>query len=308
MGEADGGASGDARPTRARRNGSAVALSLRAAAAVALVFLAAVIVTSPAVVYGEAQPLELSAHSGDASPHAQRGGRIYYLSVVHERRAPWDVVADLVIHNDARAPRVASSPGPRSAPGDDLSRQAATDAWQAAQRDTLGRVDTVEPPVWPAVGHLHGDSAGLAYLLRYLDVLLPGDVTGGTDVAATGVISTTGSIEPIGGLEEKLGAARSAGVRVTFVPATNDLDAVPNTTARVPDFDTAIARAGLWSWQPTVAASAPYATAGAEARDAQGSSVVGVSSPADALAWLCGYTGRTAPCDATAVLLAHETS
>lgn len=289
-----------------RGGGSAVALCVRAVVAVALVLLVAVVVTSPAVVYGEAQPLELRAASGDVSAHGARGGRIYYLSVVHERRAPWDVVADLVGRIDANAPRVAASPGPDSAPGDDLSRRAATDAWQAAQRDVLGDVERVEPPVWPAVGHLHGDSAGLAYLLRYLDVLLPGDVTGGVDVAATGVITTGGSIEPIGGLEEKLGAARSAGVRVVFVPALNDLDAVPNVTTAVPAFDAAVARAGLWSWEPAVVATAPYATAGTRARHSGGTSVVAVSTPADALAWLCGATGRTAPCHAAAVLLAHE--
>jgi hypothetical protein len=280
---------------------------VRAVIAVALVFLVAVVVTSPAVVYGEAQPLELSARSGDTGGLGTHGGRIYYLSVVHERRTPWAIVADLVGRTDANAPRVAASPGPDSAPGDDLSRQAATDAWQAAQRDVLGAVEQVEPPVWPAVGHLHGDSAGLAYLLRYLDVLLPGDVTGGVDVAATGVIAPDGSIEPIGGLEEKLGAARSAGVRVTFVPALNDLDAVPNDTAVVPAFDAAVARAGSWSWEPTVAATAPYATAGARGRGTTDASVVAVSVPADALAWLCGYTGRTAPCHAAALLIAHET-
>ncbi len=320
VGEAVGSACAGARSERGRgghggRAGHGAAstawLCVRGLVAVALVFLVAVVVTSPAVVYGEAQPLELGTLSTSSNPPgsgARHGGRIYYLSVVHERRAPWDVVADLVGRSDASAPRVAASPGPESSSGDDLSRQAATDAWRTAQRDVLGDVQSLTPPLWPAVGHLHGDSAGLAYLLRYLDVLLPGDVTGGTDVAATGVIANGGTIEPIGGLEEKLAAARSAGVRVAFVPALNDLDAVPNASGAVPVFDAAVARAGLWAWQPAVVTTAPYATAGARARGTTGTAVVAVSVPADALAWLCGYTGRAAPCQAAAVLIAHEAS
>jgi hypothetical protein len=282
---------------------------VRAAATVALLFAIVVVLTSPAIVYGEAQPLELSTRSETAAANVHPGagaGRIYYLSVVHERRAPWDVLADAVGRHDASAPRVAASPGPGSASGDGLSRQAAIDAWQAAQHEVLGAVRSTRPPSWPAVGRLHGDSAGLAYLLRYLDILLPGDVTGGVDLAATGVIAPEGGIQPIGGLEEKLAAARSAGVDVVFVPALNDLGAVPGNGGRVQAFEVAIRRVGLWPWQPAVGATEPYAAAGQAARSGDGTAVVAVSEPADAFAWLCGRTGAVAPCDASATLLAHN--
>jgi hypothetical protein len=281
---------------------------IRAAMTVALFFAVVIVLTSPSVVYGEAQPLELSTRSETAAANvrgASDAGHIYYLSVVHERRAPWDVLADVVGSHDASAPRVAASPGPDSASGDGLSRQAAIDAWQAAQRDALGAVQTTRPPAWPAVGHLHGDSAGLAYLLRYLDMLLPGDVTGGMNVAATGVVSADGTIQPIGGLEEKLGAARSAGVKVAFVPALNDLDAVPNTDAHDDGFEIAIRSKGLWPWQPAVVATAPYAAAGAASQGQSGMTVVAVSEPADVLAWLCGRTSDPAPCEGAATLLAN---
>ena len=303
MGEAHGG------PATGASRGWVIGTILRAAVTVALLFAVVVVLTSPAIVYGEAQPLELSTRSETAAANVQGTagtGRIYYLSVVHERRAPWDVLADVVGRHDASAPRVAASPGPDSASGDGLSRQAAIDAWQAAEHEVFGTVRSVRPPAWPAVGRLHGDSAGLAYLLRYLDILLPGDLTGGVDLAATGVIAPDGGIQPIGGLEEKLGAARSAGVEVVFVPALNDLEAVPATDGRQIDFERAIRRVGLWPWQPVVSASAPYAVAGQAARGSRGTSVVAVSEPADVLAWLCGRTGRVAPCDAAARLLAHS--
>lgn len=303
MGEAQGQA-----PASGMSRGSVVGTLTRAAVTVAVLFAIVLVLTSPAIVYGEAQPLELSTRSETASAnvHPTAGaGRIYYLSVVHERRAPWDVLADVLGRHDASAPRVAASPGPDSASGDGLSRQAAIDAWQAAQRDVRGSVHSTRPPAWPAVGHLHGDSAGLAYLLRYLDILLPGDVTGGVDLAATGVIAPDGGIQPIGGLEEKLAAARSAGVEVVFVPALNDLDAVPGTSGRAQPFDVAIRRVGLWPWQPVVGATEPYAAAGQASQGDRGTAVVAVSEPADALAWLCGRTGDVAPCNAAATLLAH---
>jgi hypothetical protein len=277
----------------------------RAGATVLFLLAVVVVLASRPVVYGEAQPLALSTDSHAPPPHAvaANGGRIFYLSVVRERRAPWDVLTDVVGRHNASAPRVAVSPGPDSASGDRRSREAAITAWQTAERLALGTVRTATPPAWPAVGALHGDSAGLAYLLRYLDVLLPGDVTGGVDLAATGVIGADGSIEPVGGVDHKTAAARSAGVSVVFLPATNDLGAVPTATARSDELLGAARSAGLWPWQSSVQAVAPYAAGGATARNRPGTTVVGVSEPVEALAWLCGYTGGPAPCRAAATLL-----
>ncbi|MBV8950089.1 MAG: hypothetical protein JOZ99_04385 [Actinobacteria bacterium] len=285
-----------------------MALFVRATVTIAVVLAVTVVLTSPAIVYGEAQPLALSTRSGATRGDtvARGNGRIFYLSVVHERRAPWDVLADVIGRHDASAPRVAASPGPHSSSGDQWSRQAAIDAWQAAQRGALGTVQTAQPRAWPAVGSLHGDSAGLAYLLQYLDVLLPGDITGGVDLAATGVIGPDGSVEPVGGLDQKLAAARSAGVSVVFVPSMNDLARVPTSTARSDEFLTAVRASGLWPWQAPVVAALPYAADGVANRDRRGTVVVAVTEPVDALAWLCGYTGEAAPCRGAARLLTHN--
>lgn len=282
-------------------------LWLRATATIVPLLAVVVVLASPPIVYGEAQPLALSARFDKTTTGTTRHdrGRIFYLTVVRERRAPWHVVFDLVGNHDATAPRVAASPGPDSASGDGRSRQAAIDAWQAAQRAAFGDVQTPRPPAWPAVGALHGDSAGLAYLLRYLAILLPGDITGGVDVAATGVVGPEGGIEPIGGLDQKVGAARSAGVSVVFVPALNDLGAVPTSSMRSDAFFTAVRAGGLWPWQAPVVATAPYAGGGVEARHHGGTVVVAVGGPVDVLAWLCGYTGDAAPCTAAATLLTH---
>jgi Lon-like protease len=69
-------------------------------------------------------------------------------------------------------------------------------------------------------GNVSGPSAGLAFTLTLIDLLTPGSLTGGLDVAATGTIDEAGNVGPIGGLEHKAIAARRAGYDVFFVPAS----------------------------------------------------------------------------------------
>jgi Lon-like protease len=75
-----------------------------------------------------------------------------------------------------------------------------------------------------ATGNVSGPSAGLAFTLTLLDLLTPGSLTGGLDVAATGTIDEAGNIGPIGGLEHKAIAARRAGFDVFFVPSVTQPD------------------------------------------------------------------------------------
>lgn len=63
-----------------------------------------------------------------------------------------------------------------------------------------------------------GPSAGLALVLGILDVLTPGSLTGGRDVAVTGTIGLDGSVGQVGGIEQKTVAARHAGADLILVP------------------------------------------------------------------------------------------
>lgn len=65
-----------------------------------------------------------------------------------------------------------------------------------------------------------GPSAGLAFTLALLDELTPGDLNGGTKVAATGTISDDESIGAIGALRQKTVAVKAAGAKVFLVPAS----------------------------------------------------------------------------------------
>lgn len=66
-----------------------------------------------------------------------------------------------------------------------------------------------------------GPSAGLMMALAIYDTLTPGSMTGGADVAGTGTITPSGKVGPIGGIQQKIAAARDAGARLFFVPAAN---------------------------------------------------------------------------------------
>jgi PDZ domain-containing protein len=63
-----------------------------------------------------------------------------------------------------------------------------------------------------------GPSAGLAYTLGVIDVLTPGELTGGKVVAVTGEILSDGSVGDVGGVTEKTAAVRAAGADYFLVP------------------------------------------------------------------------------------------
>ncbi len=66
-----------------------------------------------------------------------------------------------------------------------------------------------------------GPSAGLMISLAVFDTLTPGSLTDGADIAGTGTITPSGKVGPIGGVQQKIAAARDAGAELFFVPADN---------------------------------------------------------------------------------------
>ncbi|MCW2830780.1 MAG: hypothetical protein JWP31_1472 [Aeromicrobium sp.] len=70
-----------------------------------------------------------------------------------------------------------------------------------------------------------GPSAGSMFALAIYDRLTPGQLTGGREIAGTGVISADGVIGPIGGVRQKMAGAEAAGAEVFLVPAANCAEA-----------------------------------------------------------------------------------
>jgi PDZ domain-containing protein len=76
-------------------------------------------------------------------------------------------------------------------------------------------------PVTISSGDVGGPSAGLMWAVTLYDLLTPGDLTGGRTIAGTGAIGLDGSVQPIGGIAEKIVAAEDAGADVLLVPRGN---------------------------------------------------------------------------------------
>ena len=74
------------------------------------------------------------------------------------------------------------------------------------------------------IGNIGGPSAGLMFALGIMDKLTPHGLTGGRFIAGTGEISANGAVSPIGGIQQKMAAARAAGATIFLTPASNCAD------------------------------------------------------------------------------------
>jgi PDZ domain-containing protein len=74
------------------------------------------------------------------------------------------------------------------------------------------------------VGDIGGPSAGMMFALGIIDMLTPMNLTGGRFIAGTGEITASGQVQPIGGIQQKMVAARDAGATVFLTPAGNCSD------------------------------------------------------------------------------------
>lgn len=73
-----------------------------------------------------------------------------------------------------------------------------------------------------------GPSAGMMFALGIYDLLTPGELTGGTQIAGTGTIDPAGTVGRIGGIPQKMVGARRAGARWFLAPAGNCDEVVGN--------------------------------------------------------------------------------
>jgi PDZ domain-containing protein len=98
-------------------------------------------------------------------------------------------------------------------------------------------------------GDVGGPSAGLMYALGLYDLLTAGDLTDGRVVAGTGTMALDGSVGPIGGIGDKIVAARRAGGEIFLVPEGNldeaeSADAGEMELVAVESFDEALEALG----------------------------------------------------------------
>lgn len=95
-------------------------------------------------------------------------------------------------------------------------------------------------------GAVGGPSAGMMFSLAIYDLLTDGALPGGKAIAGTGTIADDGSVGPIGGIQQKLVGARSAGAEWFLAPADNCAEVVGHVpeglrVAKVATFSEALA-------------------------------------------------------------------
>ncbi len=105
-----------------------------------------------------------------------------------------------------------------------------TDDGNGGKRAVLGvEVENSQPHPFAVdfdLDRIGGPSAGLMFALAIVDKVEPVDLTGGVFIAGTGEIDDDGVVGAIGGIPQKMAAARRAGATVFLVPADNCAEAV----------------------------------------------------------------------------------
>ena len=96
------------------------------------------------------------------------------------------------------------------------------------------------------INNIGGPSAGLMFTLGIIDLLRPVDLTGGRFIAGTGTIDDEGNVGPIGGIHQKMVAARAKGATIFLTPAGNCAEAASDVPAglrlvRITSLHTALA-------------------------------------------------------------------
>jgi PDZ domain-containing protein len=71
------------------------------------------------------------------------------------------------------------------------------------------------------LNNVGGPSAGQMFALGIIDKLTPGSLNGGKKVAGTGTIDNEGNVGAIGGIRQKMFAARGAGATWFLAPSSN---------------------------------------------------------------------------------------
>lgn len=104
-----------------------------------------------------------------------------------------------------------------------------------------------------------GPSAGMMFALAIYDVLTPGSLTGGRQIAGSGEITPEGKVGAIGGISQKLPSAQSDGAKLFLVAEENCAVAVRShydpdkmRLVKVSTLDDAIEAVEAWSKDPDV--------------------------------------------------------
>ncbi|MDY6827007.1 MAG: S16 family serine protease [Bacillota bacterium] len=153
--------------------------------------------------------------------HAVDGKEIYLASevtvLVQDRRVGDDVTLTIERDNQKMTVTVPTYPGPDDPEIPRIGIYIKSLPWEPVIPIDVN-IDT---------GSIGGPSAGLMFVLEIMNQLLPQDLTAGKNIAGTGTIDLDGKVGRIGGVKQKIIAAKKAGAKYFFVPEGNFEEAKP---------------------------------------------------------------------------------
>ena len=175
---------------------------------------------------GEEIPIELTvadiSEGGPATGVLEVGDTI--LRVGGEAIERFDELRERIVAGGADAPLTLTV----GRDGEEVDLELTPAVPEGGTEPLIGAViqSTLELPrdVQFAVEDIGGPSAGLVFALGIMDRMTKESMLEGLNVAGTGTISIDGRVGPIGGLEQKLLGAQSAGSELFLMPLANCAD------------------------------------------------------------------------------------
>jgi len=138
------------------------------------------------------------------------------------------VIPSEVVYKEGETTQSANAQGKK-----DMLKSEATAAIAAA--NFLKKAQPDRPLAWKisdikfVMKRVGGPSAGLAFSLALIAKLSNPELIGGRNIAVTGTINEVGRVGGIGGIDQKLIAAKSAGATIAVIPKSNCRDITVST-------------------------------------------------------------------------------
>ena len=142
-------------------------------------------------------------------------------------RSDYSVMPRSLFYRDGTSAAVEKAIAKTQMDGSQSSAKTAALKFLSDNYPELGVGSIKESDIAIALDKTGGPSGGLAFALGIVELLTPENILRGRSVASTGTIDGAGNVGGIGGVAEKILAARKVGATLILVPTSNCKDLAP---------------------------------------------------------------------------------
>jgi PDZ domain-containing protein len=149
-------------------------------------------------------------------------------------RSDYSVMPRSFFYKDGRSADVEEKLAKTEMVDSQLSAKVAALSYLAKNYPQLDAAKIAPSDIDISLAKTGGPSGGLAFAVGIVELLTPGNILKGRVVASTGTIDEKGMVGSIGGIAEKILAAKKAGASLFLVPKNNCEDLAPGI-AKIPE-------------------------------------------------------------------------